>query len=168
MEITNAIELYMKHWKDAFSEEAGAVLDSNYLWREIWDLMNHWRERLFEASGISGHKQLSSREIEIEKVLESWRKAFAEAVDNSTGAVDNSTGVVFESRSLKMLKAYNRIESLLNHWRMALCEAVAISRLVVQHYRGIKDNEINNLVKHAGDALCEAAGISGCNPEFWE
>ncbi|KAL9303250.1 hypothetical protein ACSQ67_020513 [Phaseolus vulgaris] len=155
MEITNAIELHMKHWKDSFSEEAGAVLDSKCLWREIRDLMNHWREKLFEASRISGDKQLSSsREIEIEQLLESWRKALAEAVDNSTGAV-------FESRSLKMLKAYNRIESLLNHWRMALCEAVAILRLVVEHLRGIKDNDINNLVKHAGDDLREAASISG-------
>jgi len=32
MEITNAIELHMKHWKDSFSEEAGAVLDSKCLW----------------------------------------------------------------------------------------------------------------------------------------
>ncbi|KAK7382583.1 hypothetical protein VNO80_01495 [Phaseolus coccineus] len=96
--------------------------------------VKHCRKALFEAAGITG------------------------AVDNSTGAIFVA---IFGSRSVKMLKAYNRIESLVKHWRIALCEAVAFSRLVVQHYRGIKDNEINNLVKHAGDALCEAAGISG-------
>ncbi|XP_068479782.1 TMV resistance protein N-like isoform X3 [Phaseolus vulgaris] len=183
-EIANVIDFHVKHCREALFEAAGisggAVLNS---WWEILDLMNHWRDKLFEASGISGdNKQLSSREIEIEELLESWRQELydalqnsigavdnsagsvdnsAGAVDNSAGAVDNSTGAVFESRSLKKLKAYNRIESLLNHWRMALCEAVAISRLVAQHYRGIKDNEINYLVKHAGDTLCEAAGISG-------
>ncbi|CAJ1949242.1 unnamed protein product [Sphenostylis stenocarpa] len=87
-----------------------------------------------------------------EHLLEYWRKAITEALDVSTDAVFKST--------FKMLKAHNQIESLVKHWKVALCEAAIISRLMVLHYRGKRDHEINMLV-NARDALREAAGISG-------
>jgi len=37
--------------------------------------------------------------------------------------------------SIIMLKAYNRIEKLVNYWRMALCHAIGISSFTVQQHR---------------------------------
>ncbi|XP_022632558.1 TMV resistance protein N isoform X2 [Vigna radiata var. radiata] len=166
MEITYAIELHMKHWRNAFSEEAGTILDSIYIrylrdksvvgmvHSEIRNLRDHWREKVCEAYDRSGDNQLySRRKNDIELHLENCTKALLEATDISKRAVFVS--------SYKKLKAYNRIESLVKYWKIALCEAVEISRLVVEHYRGITDNEVNYIEKHARDALREAAGLPG-------
>ncbi|CAJ1949236.1 unnamed protein product [Sphenostylis stenocarpa] len=169
MEITKAIQLHMKHWRDAFCEDAdiggGAVLDLDdsrfAMWlvhKELHLLTALWRDKLRpdklgKAADKSGDDEdLYSREHNPEFLVESWRMEIANAVDISRCAV--------RSR-YKMLKAYNQIEDLVKHWKFALCDAACIARLVVLHYRRKKDNEINMLVKHAGDALCEAAGISG-------
>ncbi|XP_022633246.1 TMV resistance protein N-like isoform X2 [Vigna radiata var. radiata] len=171
MEITNAIELHMKHWRDAFSENAGTISGSDYsrfiggrnwydvsssgfrtVHYEIWHLQHYWREKVREAYDRSGDDQLySRREIDIERHLEHCASAVNKAIDSSTAS----------RSSFQKLQAYNRIESLVKYWRKALCEAAEISRWVVQHYRGITDNEINYIEKNARDALREAAGISG-------
>ncbi|KAG2380774.1 uncharacterized protein HKW66_Vig0201460 [Vigna angularis] len=151
----------MEHWRDAFSEEAGTHLDSNNLRSlremvdsEIWCLRDHWREKVREAYGRYGDNQLySRRKIDIELHLENCTKALQAAIAIPRKAVSIP--------SFQKLKAYNRIESLVEFWKIALYEAAEISRLVVQHYRGITDNEINYIEKHARDALREAVGISG-------
>ncbi|WVZ17061.1 hypothetical protein V8G54_010043 [Vigna mungo] len=155
MEITNAIELHMEHWRDAFSEEADTIFDSNYIGSglrtvhsEIRLLKLHWQEKVLKAYG---NELYCRRTSDIERHLEHCASALIEATDISTA---------FQS-SFQKLQAYNRIESLVEYWRAALCETAEILRLVVQHYRGITDNEINYIEKHARDALREAAGISG-------
>ncbi|XP_017410147.1 TMV resistance protein N isoform X3 [Vigna angularis] len=161
MEISNAIQLHMEHWRDAFSEEAGTHLDSNNLRSlremvdsEIWCLRDHWREKVREAYGRYGDNQLySRRKIDIELHLENCTKALQAAIAIPRKAVSIP--------SFQKLKTYNGIESLVEHWKIALHEAAEISRLVLQHYRGITDNEIKYIEKHARDALREAAGISG-------
>ncbi|XP_027907780.1 TMV resistance protein N-like isoform X2 [Vigna unguiculata] len=158
MEITEAIELQLKYWRDAFSKEAGGVLDSKGYGKrvvdsEIRNLQNHWREKLLEAYSILEDKRVySSREIQIEADLERWMKVLVEAANVATDAVYVSCII--------MLKAYNRIEKLVNYWRMALCHAIGISSFTVQQHRVMKDYEINDIKKHR-DALREAAGISG-------
>ncbi|KAG2380776.1 uncharacterized protein HKW66_Vig0201480 [Vigna angularis] len=151
----------MEHWRDAFSEEAGTHLDSNNLRSlremvdsEIWCLRDHWREKVREAYGRYGDNQLySRRKIDIELHLENCTKALQAAIAIPRKAVSIP--------SFQKLKTYNGIESLVEHWKIALHEAAEISRLVLQHYRGITDNEIKYIEKHARDALREAAGISG-------
>ncbi|QCE04269.1 hypothetical protein DEO72_LG8g2304 [Vigna unguiculata] len=164
IEITKAIELQLKYWKDAFSEEAGGVLDSKgfgmrVIDSEIWKLRNHWREKIHEAYGISEDKRQYSKEIEIEADLERWMKVLIEAANVATDAVYVSC--------IKMLKAYNRIETFAKHWRIALCDAVGISSFEVQHRRVMKDDEINDIEKHR-DALREAAAISGVGTKYIE
>ncbi|XP_027907247.1 TMV resistance protein N-like isoform X2 [Vigna unguiculata] len=148
MEISDAIKLHIKYWSEAFSEKAGAIdyfsFDEGTIDCEISNLENHWREKLCEAYGISMDKDLQWR-----YVLKIWMKAL----------YGISKDAVY-TPSVQKLKAYNRIESLVKHWRIALSEAVSISRLVVQHYRGITDNEINYIEKRARDTFREAAGIS--------
>ncbi|WVZ17062.1 hypothetical protein V8G54_010044 [Vigna mungo] len=141
MEITNAIEFHMKHWRDAFSKDAAVN-------SEIMLLKNHWEEKVLKAYG---NELYSRRTSDIERHLAHCASTLIEATDISTA---------FQP-SFQKLQAYNRIDSLVECWRMALCEAAEIWRLVVQHYRGITDNEINYIEKRARDALREAAGISG-------
>ncbi|WVZ17265.1 hypothetical protein V8G54_010247, partial [Vigna mungo] len=68
MEITNAIELHMERWSNAFSEQAGTDLDSDdfssglsMVRSEIQYLRDHWWEKVREAYGRSGEYQLYSR-----------------------------------------------------------------------------------------------------------
>ncbi|WVZ16150.1 hypothetical protein V8G54_009132 [Vigna mungo] len=151
MEITYAIELHMKHWRNAFSEEDRTILRSNYI---------RWVILRYGTSGIIGGRKFVRLMIDLgitnyipELHLGNCTKALLEATDISTRAVPIS--------SFQKLKTHNQIESLVKYWKIALCEAVEISRLVVQHYRGITDNEVKDIEKHARDALREAASLPG-------